>query len=54
VLGISAHVDDVTLRILPGISHWVQQEAPDAVNALLESWLRDDPVLAHSKIVSPS
>jgi pimeloyl-ACP methyl ester carboxylesterase len=54
VRGMEEHVDDVTLRILPGISHWVQQEAPDAVNALLESWLRDDPVLAHSKIVSPS
>jgi pimeloyl-ACP methyl ester carboxylesterase len=25
---------------LPGVSHWVQQEAPDAVNALLIDWLR--------------
>ena len=24
---------------LPGISHWVQQDAPDAVNALLTDWL---------------
>jgi pimeloyl-ACP methyl ester carboxylesterase len=25
---------------LPGVSHWVQQEAPDAVNAALIEWLR--------------
>jgi pimeloyl-ACP methyl ester carboxylesterase len=24
---------------LPGVSHWVQQEAPDAVNALLLDFL---------------
>jgi pimeloyl-ACP methyl ester carboxylesterase len=24
----------------PGVSHWVQQEAPDAVNAALIEWLR--------------
>jgi pimeloyl-ACP methyl ester carboxylesterase len=24
---------------LPGVSHWVQQEAPDRVNALLVDWL---------------
>ncbi|HRC08812.1 MAG TPA: alpha/beta hydrolase, partial [Miltoncostaeales bacterium] len=26
---------------LPGVSHWVQQEVPDAVNALLLQALRD-------------
>ena len=31
-------------RHLPGVSHWVQQEAPETVNALLEAWLTDRPV----------
>ncbi len=32
-------VDDFTLRRLPEASHWVQQDAPDAVNAALADWL---------------
>ena len=28
-----------TFARLPGVSHWVQQEAPEAVNAALQSWL---------------
>jgi pimeloyl-ACP methyl ester carboxylesterase len=42
--GSEAHVADLTLRYLPGVSHWVQQEAPEAVNAMLEAWLLDKPV----------
>ena len=30
----------VRVERLAGVSHWVQQEAPDAVNALLVEWLR--------------
>ncbi|MEQ8748124.1 alpha/beta hydrolase [Pyruvatibacter sp.] len=30
---------DFTLRRLPNVSHWVQQEAPEQVNAILEAWL---------------
>jgi len=37
-------VDDFTLRYLPNVSHWVQQEAPQTVNAMLEAWLTDRPV----------
>lgn len=37
--GTDAHVRDFTLKRLPGVSHWVQQEAPEAVNALLGDWL---------------
>ncbi len=37
--GTEAHVRDFTLRRLPAVSHWVQQEAPEAVNAILEAWL---------------
>lgn len=27
-------------HLLPGIGHWTQQEAPEAVNRLLLDWLR--------------
>ncbi len=37
--GTEAWVPNLTLHRLPGVSHWVQQEAPEKVNALLESWL---------------
>jgi pimeloyl-ACP methyl ester carboxylesterase len=44
--GTDAYVRDLTLRYLPGVSHWVQQEAPERVNALLEAWLRGQAVPA--------
>ncbi len=37
--GTEAWVPNLTLHRLPGVSHWVQQEAPEAVNAILEDWL---------------
>ncbi len=37
--GTEAWVPDLTLHRLPGVSHWVQQEAPDAVNAHFGAWL---------------
>lgn len=37
--GTERFVPDLTIRRLPGVSHWVQQEAPEAVNAVLEQWL---------------
>lgn len=37
--GTDHHVSDFTLRRLPKVSHWVQQEAPEAVNAILRDWL---------------
>lgn len=33
-------VADLTLNRLPNVSHWVQQEAPEAVNERLERWLK--------------
>jgi pimeloyl-ACP methyl ester carboxylesterase len=42
--GTHEHVADLTLRFLPGVSHWVQQEAPEIVNAMLLAWLAGDPV----------
>lgn len=38
--GYEPYVEDFTLNRLPGVSHWVQQEAPAAVNARLLAWLR--------------
>ena len=40
----SRFVPDLTVRFLPGIGHWVQQEAPDTVNAMIEAWLTGKPV----------
>ena len=37
--GTAAFVSHLTLRILPGVSHWVQQEAHEAVNAAILAWL---------------
>ncbi|WP_372786285.1 alpha/beta fold hydrolase [Phenylobacterium sp.] len=37
--GTDAYVRDLTIRRLPKVSHWVQQEAPEAVNAILAEWL---------------
>ena len=42
--GTDAFVPHLTLRYLPNVSHWVQQEAPETVNAMLETWLTDRPV----------
>jgi epoxide hydrolase 4 len=44
--GTEQWVSDFTLRRLPGVSHWVQQEAPEAVNAILEKWLAVPPITA--------
>jgi pimeloyl-ACP methyl ester carboxylesterase len=40
VPGTAGHVPDLTTRILPGVSHWVQEEAPDQVNAAIGDWLK--------------
>lgn len=42
--GTDRFVRDLTLRYLPKVSHWVQQDAPEAVNEMLEAWLRGRPV----------
>ncbi len=46
--GTDAFVRDLTLRYLPGVSHWVQQEAPESVNAMLEAWLMGMETPQHS------
>ncbi|HEX8416207.1 MAG TPA: alpha/beta fold hydrolase [Methylobacterium sp.] len=37
--GYGPYLRDFTLRRLPQAAHWVQQEAPDAVNAAIGNWL---------------
>jgi len=37
-------VRDFTLRLLPDVSHWVQQEAPEIVNEIVEAWLTGQTV----------
>ena len=41
-LGTYRYVRDLELHYLAGVSHWVQQEAPEQTNALLERFLSVD------------
>ena len=42
--GTAEFVSDLRIRYLPRVSHWVQQEAPEQVNAMIAAFLRDEPV----------
>ena len=42
--GTGELVEDFTLRYLPDVSHWVQQEAPETVNAMIRAWIEGAPV----------
>jgi epoxide hydrolase 4 len=48
--GTDEYVNDLTMRFLPGVSHWVQQEAPETVNSMLLAWLDGKPVPEASEI----
>jgi pimeloyl-ACP methyl ester carboxylesterase len=41
--GTEAFVPNLTLKYLPHASHWVQQDAPDDVNAIVREWLGTTP-----------
>lgn len=45
-VGTETWVPDLTLRRLPNVSHWVQQEAPEQVNAMIETWLGQKQIQA--------
>lgn len=32
--------DDITVRVVPSCSHWLQQDQPDVVNQVLRTWLQ--------------
>lgn len=42
--GTDQLVSDLTLRYIADASHWVQQDRPDAVNAMMNAFLSDQPV----------
>jgi pimeloyl-ACP methyl ester carboxylesterase len=37
----SRYADDIAIERFPEVSHWLPEEAPDAVNAALAEWLRE-------------
>ncbi|HUS41076.1 MAG TPA: alpha/beta fold hydrolase [Ilumatobacteraceae bacterium] len=49
--GTDEFVSDLTMRFLPGVSHWVQQEAPETVNAMVLAWLDGVEVPQASDVV---
>jgi epoxide hydrolase 4 len=50
--GTEKYVSDLTFRVFPGVSHWIQQEAPEAVNAMIEAWLSGARVPEYVEIAS--
>lgn len=38
------YVPDFTIRYLPGVSHWVQQEQPEAVNAMISAFVKGEDI----------
>ena len=42
--GTDKYVTELTIRYLPRVSHWVQQDAPEQVNAMMAAFLADSPV----------
>jgi pimeloyl-ACP methyl ester carboxylesterase len=44
--GTGQYVRDFRIRYLPRVSHWVQQEAPEQVNAMIRAFLQGQPVPA--------
>jgi pimeloyl-ACP methyl ester carboxylesterase len=42
--GTGEYVRDFRIRYLPRVSHWVQQEAPEQVNAMIRAFLADQPI----------
>jgi pimeloyl-ACP methyl ester carboxylesterase len=52
--GTEKYVSNLTFRVFPGVSHWIQQEAPEAVNAMLEAWLTGQPVPEYQQLEFPA
>lgn len=50
--GTEKYVSNLTFRVFPGVSHWIQQEAPEAVNAMLELWLTGRPVPQYEELAN--
>jgi pimeloyl-ACP methyl ester carboxylesterase len=52
--GTEQYVSNLTFRVFPGVSHWIQQEAPEAVNAMLEAWLSGQRVPEYDEVAQLS
>ncbi len=48
--GTEKYVSNLTFRVFPGVSHWIQQEAPEAVNEMIEAWLAGKRVPEYSEL----
>lgn len=48
--GTDQYVSNLTFRVLHGVSHWVQQEAHEAVNAMMGAWLEGKPVPSYEEL----
>ncbi len=49
--GTEEYVSNFRIRYLPGVSHWVQQEAPEVCNVMIEAFLTGTPIPeAHLKL----
>ena len=48
--GTEEYVRNLTFRVLPGVSHWIQQEAPDEVNLMMAAWLQGGRVPEYGEI----
>jgi pimeloyl-ACP methyl ester carboxylesterase len=52
--GTDKFVRNLTIRYLPMVSHWVQQEAPETVNGMLEDFLNDRQVREAPGVEQPA
>jgi pimeloyl-ACP methyl ester carboxylesterase len=50
--GTENYVSNLTFRVLPRISHWVQQDAPKEVNAMLKAWLTNQRVPEYGELAA--
>jgi pimeloyl-ACP methyl ester carboxylesterase len=50
--GTENYVSDLTFRVFPGVSHWIQQEAPDAVNTMIEAWIEGRRVPEYEELAA--
>lgn len=51
-IGTEKYVSNLAFRVFPGVSHWIQQEAPTEVNAMIEAWLMDKRVPEYSELIA--
>jgi pimeloyl-ACP methyl ester carboxylesterase len=53
-VGTDKYVRNLTFRVLHGVSHWIQQEAPEAVNGIIAAWLEGRHVPEYGEFIASS